>query len=95
MLKPTEAKRFAEDWIRDWNSHDMDAILSHYADDFEKRHPRSKPTPSMQPAPQADRKEDAPPSRGMKPAPAEPMPPPKPTGGAPRKPSGDPCEGGQ
>ena len=39
MLKPNEAKRFAEDWIRDWNSHDMDAILSHYADDFEMQSP--------------------------------------------------------
>ncbi|SRR5258708_1524408 len=39
MLKPHEAKRFADDWIRDWNSHDMNAILSHYADGFEMQSP--------------------------------------------------------
>ncbi|HEX9456985.1 MAG TPA: nuclear transport factor 2 family protein [Candidatus Acidoferrum sp.] len=39
MFKPDQAKRFAEQWIRDWNSHDLDAILSHYADDFEMQSP--------------------------------------------------------
>jgi SnoaL-like protein len=39
MLTPQEAKRFADDWIRDWNSHDMNAILSHYADGFEMQSP--------------------------------------------------------
>ncbi len=27
--------RFAEEWIRAWNSHDLDKILDHYSDDFE------------------------------------------------------------
>ncbi len=26
---------FAEEWIKDWNSHDLDTILSHYSDDIE------------------------------------------------------------
>lgn len=30
-----DAKRFAHTWIQDWNNHDLDAVLSHYADDFE------------------------------------------------------------
>lgn len=31
MLSESEAQRFAADWIRDWNSHDLEAILAHYA----------------------------------------------------------------
>lgn len=31
MLSAQEAQRFAGDWIRAWNSHDLDAIMSHYA----------------------------------------------------------------
>lgn len=31
MLSETEAREFASDWIRAWNSHDVDAIMSHYA----------------------------------------------------------------
>lgn len=34
-LSPDAAKRFAHCWIEDWNNHDLDAVLSHYADDFE------------------------------------------------------------
>ena len=30
MLSDTEAKQFANQWITSWNSHDLDAILSHY-----------------------------------------------------------------
>ena len=30
---------FAADWIAAWNSHDLDAILSHYADDVVFRSP--------------------------------------------------------
>ena len=33
------ALEFARDWIASWNSHDMDRILSHYADDFEMSSP--------------------------------------------------------
>jgi len=28
------AEQFAEEWIAAWNSHDLDRILAHYADDF-------------------------------------------------------------
>lgn len=28
------ARQFAEHWIAAWNSHDLDRIMSHYADDF-------------------------------------------------------------
>jgi hypothetical protein len=31
--------RFAVDWIASWNAHDLDRILSHYADDFEMTSP--------------------------------------------------------
>jgi ketosteroid isomerase-like protein len=30
-----EAKRFADEWVAAWNSHDMARILSHYTEDFE------------------------------------------------------------
>lgn len=33
------AEHFAADWISAWNSHDLDRILSHYADDFEMSSP--------------------------------------------------------
>jgi len=33
------AEHFAEDWIASWNAHDLDRILSHYADDFEMSSP--------------------------------------------------------
>ena len=29
------AQRFAERWYEAWNSHDLDAVLDHYADDVE------------------------------------------------------------
>jgi len=29
------AAQFAQEWIRSWNSHDLDLILSHYSDDIE------------------------------------------------------------
>jgi len=31
VLSETEARDFAVDWIRAWNSHDLDTIMSHYA----------------------------------------------------------------
>lgn len=34
MLTPEFAQRFATGWIHAWNSHQLDQILSHYADDF-------------------------------------------------------------
>jgi ketosteroid isomerase-like protein len=33
------ATAFAAEWIAAWNSHDLDRILSHYADDFEMSSP--------------------------------------------------------
>jgi ketosteroid isomerase-like protein len=33
------ARHFAEEWIEAWNSHDMERILSHYAEDFEMHSP--------------------------------------------------------
>ena len=49
MISKTFAQKFAEDWVDSWNAHDLDRILSHYADDFEiasplalKRFPESK-----------------------------------------------------
>ena len=33
------AKKFAEDWVESWNSHDLNRILSHYTDDFEMSSP--------------------------------------------------------
>ncbi|MEP7353954.1 MAG: nuclear transport factor 2 family protein [Acidobacteriota bacterium] len=29
------AEAFAEEWIAAWNSHDLERVLSHYADEFE------------------------------------------------------------
>ena len=31
MLTEAEVRKFADDWIRAWNSHDIEAIMSHYA----------------------------------------------------------------
>jgi ketosteroid isomerase-like protein len=33
------ARRFAEDWVASWNSHDLARILSHYTEDFEMSSP--------------------------------------------------------
>ena len=34
-----DLEEFAERWIDDWNSHDLDRVLSHYANDAEFRSP--------------------------------------------------------
>jgi len=39
MLDKLFVDQFATEWIRDWNSHDLDRILSHYTDDFEMSSP--------------------------------------------------------
>ena len=39
MLEKTFAEHFATEWIAAWNSHDLDRVLSHYADDFEMSSP--------------------------------------------------------
>jgi ketosteroid isomerase-like protein len=38
-LSLDSARRFAAEWIEAWNSHDLERILSHYADDFEMHSP--------------------------------------------------------
>lgn len=35
-----QASSFAEAWLRDWNSHDLDVILRHYAEDVVFRSPK-------------------------------------------------------
>ena len=34
MLTQDKAHSFAKHWIESWNSHDLDAIMSHYSDDI-------------------------------------------------------------
>jgi ketosteroid isomerase-like protein len=36
------AQKFAEEWINSWNSHNLDAILSHYSEDIEITTPMIK-----------------------------------------------------
>jgi hypothetical protein len=38
-MDKTFAENFAADWIAAWNAHDLERILSHYADDFEMSSP--------------------------------------------------------
>lgn len=49
MISKTFAQKFTADWVDSWNTHDLDRILSHYAEGFEiesplalKRFPESK-----------------------------------------------------
>jgi ketosteroid isomerase-like protein len=39
VIDTTVATKLAAEWIAAWNSHDLDRILGHYADDFEMRSP--------------------------------------------------------
>ncbi len=39
MIDKTFATEFVDGWIADWNSHDLDRILSHYTEDFEMSSP--------------------------------------------------------
>jgi len=38
-MDKTFVEHFAADWIDSWNAHDLDRVLSHYADDFEMSSP--------------------------------------------------------
>jgi len=38
-MTESEATRFAQEWVAAWNSHDLERILSHYADDAELTSP--------------------------------------------------------
>ena len=33
MLEEHQARELADHWVRAWNSHDLDSIMAHYADD--------------------------------------------------------------
>ena len=33
------AERFAAEWVEAWNAHDLERVLSHYAEDFEMSSP--------------------------------------------------------
>ncbi len=35
MMNTARAKEFAQEWVSAWNAHDLDRILSHYADEIE------------------------------------------------------------
>ncbi len=35
MISPEKTARIAKDWIDAWNRHDLDSILSHYAEEVE------------------------------------------------------------
>lgn len=35
MMDRAKADAFAEEWVAAWNAHDLDRILSHYAEDIE------------------------------------------------------------
>lgn len=39
MIDKIFAAHFAKEWLDAWNSHDLDRILLHYADDFEMTSP--------------------------------------------------------
>ena len=39
LLNQAFAERFAAEWIEAWNAHDLNRVLSHYADDFEMSSP--------------------------------------------------------
>jgi ketosteroid isomerase-like protein len=39
MISINQAEKFAREWVDAWNSHDLDRILSHYADDFQMTSP--------------------------------------------------------
>jgi ketosteroid isomerase-like protein len=39
MISREFAEQFARDWIDAWNAHDLERILSHYAEDFEMASP--------------------------------------------------------
>ena len=37
-----DAQKFAQEWIESWNSHDLDVIMTHYAEDVEITSPMIK-----------------------------------------------------
>jgi ketosteroid isomerase-like protein len=39
MISMGQAQKFGQEWVNAWNSHDLERILSHYADDFQMTSP--------------------------------------------------------
>ena len=39
MITPQFAQEFAQEWVDSWNSHNLDRIMAHYAEDFEMTSP--------------------------------------------------------
>jgi ketosteroid isomerase-like protein len=39
MISREFAERFAKDWVDAWNRHDLEGVLSHYAEDFDMSSP--------------------------------------------------------
>lgn len=39
MITKEFATQFAQEWVEAWNAHDLDRVLTHYADDFEMTSP--------------------------------------------------------
>lgn len=39
MIFEPDAQAWAREWVEAWNSHDLDRIMSHYAEDFEMTSP--------------------------------------------------------
>ena len=35
MITEEQAKKFAEDWVEAWNSHDLELVMSHYDENVE------------------------------------------------------------
>jgi ketosteroid isomerase-like protein len=40
MIDADQAQAFAREWVKAWNDHDLEAILSHYAEDVVFHSPR-------------------------------------------------------
>ncbi len=39
-MEKSFAEQFAQDWIEAWNAHDLNQVMSHYAENFEMSSPR-------------------------------------------------------
>lgn len=39
MISKEEAQRFAQEWVKAWNAHDLERVLAHYTDDSEMSSP--------------------------------------------------------
>ena len=42
-MNNSEAIAFAEQWVKDWNSHDVEAVLAHFGDDVVFTSPHAVP----------------------------------------------------